>query len=283
MRPTSLATLLRQALLLLACLGPSLPAIAGDVKPPPLSPAADCDEALAHLPVSYNSQKLEAALAPHRAALTADQLNAYGMRCHKKGRFKESNHFFGLAISVDPKHALAHYNLACALARLREQGAVPCNDPSTMAEDIALHLRTSVTLDKQRAIRARTDRDLDWARTMLRFRLNYLDAPKSPTELAALFDGVTLWGPTPGIYTMAEASFKRAQASGLTGTVKGWTLDVEGGTMDEIPRQGTWRAEPGKIIVDWSGKPGSTETITLDALGSHTAGSWNTLPDECGA
>jgi hypothetical protein len=272
-----------QLLLLLAGLSTALPALAGDAKPVALSPAADCDGALAHLPVSFDSRKLEAALAPHRAVLTADQLNAYGMRCHKKGRFKESAHFFGLAISVDPKHALAHYNLACALARLREQGAVPCNDPSTMAEDIALHLRTSVTLDKQRAIRARTDRDLDSTRTMLGFRLIYMDAPKSPTELAALFDGVTLWGPTPGIATVAEASFKRTQASGLTGTVKGWTLDVDGGTMDEIPRQGTWRAELGKIIVDWAGKPGSTETITLDALDTHMDESWVTMPDECGA
>jgi hypothetical protein len=152
-----------------------------------------------------------------------------------------------------------------------------------MTQTIARHLQTSITLDKQRTIRARTDRDLDWARTMLGFRLFYLDAPKSPTELATLFDGVTLRGPTPGIYTMAEASFKRTHASALPGTVSGWTLDVEGGTMDEVPRQGSWRAEPGKIIVDRSGKPGSTETITLDALDSYTAGSWNTWPDECGA
>jgi hypothetical protein len=272
-----------RSLLLLAGLSTALPALAGDAKPVALSPTADCDGALAHLPVSSDSSKREAALAPHRAALSADQLNAYGMRCHKKGRFRESAHFFGLAISEDPKHALAHYNLACALARLREQGAIPCRDPSTMAEDIALHLRTSVSLDKQRAIRARTDPDLDWTRTMLGFRLIYMEAPKSPMELAALFDGVTLWGPTPGVYTLAEASFKRTQASGLTGSVKGWTLDVLGGTMDQVARQGTWRAEPGKIIVDWAGKPVTTETITLDALDAHTDESWISMPDECGA
>jgi hypothetical protein len=272
-----------QLLLLLTGLGTAPPAIAGDGKPTALSPAADCDAALTQLPVSHDRSKLKAAMAPHGAALTADQLNAYGMRCHKKNRFLESAHFFELAISKDSKHALAHYNLACALTRLREQGAIPCNDPSTMAEDIALHLRTSVTLDKQRAIRARTDRDLDWTRTMLGFRLIYMDAPKSPMELAALFDGVTLWGPTPGIYTMAEARFKRTHTSALTGTVKGWTLDVAGGTMDEIPRHGTWRAEPGKIIVDWAGKPGSSETITLDALDTHTDESWVSMPDECGA
>ncbi len=174
------------------------PAVRAD-EPAALTPSSDCDQALVHLPVSHLRTQRETALASQPLVVTADHLNAFGMRCHKKGRFLESAHFFGLAISKDPKHALAHYNLACALARLREQGAVPCNDPSSMAEDIANHLRTSVTLDKQRAVRARTDRDLDWTRTMLGFRLIYTDAPKSPTELAALFDGVTLWGPTPGV------------------------------------------------------------------------------------
>jgi hypothetical protein len=278
----SRAGLLR-TLLLLAGLSTGLSALAGGAKPVALSPAADCDGALAHLPVSSDSSKVEAALAPHRAELSADQLNAFGMRCHKKGRFLESAHFFGMAVSEDSKHVLAHYNLACALARLREQGAIPCGDPSTMVEDIAVHLRTSVTLDKQRAIRARTDRDLDGMRALLGFRLIYMDAPKSPADLAALFDGVTLWGPTPGIYTMSEASFKRTHASGLTGTVKGWTLEVGDVDWDQVPRQGTWRAEPGKIIVDWAGKPGSTEIITLDELDTYQDDSWNTSPSECEA
>ena len=271
---------LLQLLVLLGGLGTSRQAAAGEVAA--LTASATCEEALVHLPVSYYSKR-DAALAKQRPAPTANQLNAYGLRCHKKGRFLESAHFFGMAVSKDSKHVLAHYNLACALARLREQGAIPCGDPSTMVEDIAAHLRASVTLDKQRAIRARTDRDLDGMRTLLGFRLIYMDAPKSPADLAALFDGVTLWGPTPGIYTLAEASFKRTHASALTGTVKGWTLDVEGGTMDQVPRQGTWKAESGKIIVDWAGKPGSTEIITLDELDTYQDDSWNTSPSECEA
>jgi len=271
---------LLQLLALLAGLSTALPAAAGEMAV--LTAASTCEEALEHLPVSYSSKR-DAAAARHRPVLTADQLNAYGMRCHKKGRFVESAHFFEMAISVNPKHVLAHYNLACALSRLREQGASPCGDPDAMTETIAQHLRTSITLDKQRAIRARTDRDLDWARTMLGFRLIYLDAPKSPADLAALFDGVTLWGPTPGIYTMAEASFKRTHASALSGTVKGWTLEVGDVDWDQVPRQGTWRAEPGKIIVDWAGKPGSTEVITLDELNTYQDDSWNTVPSECEA
>lgn len=274
--------LLLLLLWLTAGLGAS-PAVRAD-DPAALTPSSDCDQALVHLPVSHARSQREAALASQPLVLTADHLNAFGMRCHKKGRFLESAHFFGLAISKDPKHALAHYNLACALARLREQGAVPCNDPSTMAEDIAHHLRTSVTLDKQRAVRARTDRDLDAVRSILAFRLIYMDPPKTPAELARLFDGVTLWGPTPGIYTLAEARFKLTNARALAGTVKGWTLDVEGGTMDQIPRQGTWRAKPGKIIVDWAGTSGGTETITLDDLDAYTSDkSWVSMPDECGA
>ena len=283
MRPTNVPTCLCQILLFLACLGSSLPATAG--KPALLSPAADCDEALVQLPVTYASDTLKAAMAPFSEALTADHLNAFGMRCHKKERFEESAHFFGLAISLDPQHALAHYNRACALVRLREQGGVPCDDPDTMTETIAHHLRAAITLDSRRAERSRTDRDLDWARKMIGFRLMYLGKPSSPSEMAALFDGVTLWGPTPGVYLHAEVSFQRTNAEGLTGTVSGWELlnFIDAGDSAPVPVQGTWRAEEGKIIVDWAGEPPRTETITLDAMNQYGGGRWFSWPSECEA
>ena len=67
-----------------------------------------------------------------------------------------------------------------------------------------------------------------------------------------------------------------------SGNVKGWTRYVEGGpTIDPIPTQGMWKAETGRIIVDWEG--GRTETITPEALDSTLPASWVSMPDECGA
>ena len=127
---------------------------------------------------------------------TASELNSYGMRCYKDSRFKEASQLFRLALTLDEKHVLAHYNLACVLARLLDTVG-PCNMDDEWTEIFHL-LERAVKLDPKRADRARVDADFDALRYILQFRLSFEGQPTSSAEMASLFDGVTLWGETPG-------------------------------------------------------------------------------------
>ena len=226
-------------------------------------------------------------------ATTANDLNNYGMRCYKEKRFTDAAVLFRWAITIDENHVLANYNLACVIAiLLKEQG--PCEMDETFESAIPL-LQHAVKLDPNRAIRALKDPYLDSLRMLLGFNLAIYGSPKNPSDMARLFDGITLWGDTPGVALLAEISFTRTNEKALTGTVSGWIR--ENSNFKQVHVEGTWRATDSTIVVDWSdykipeegddlhstkGK-GWTETIAIDKLNHYGHGGWFSMPDWCNA
>ncbi len=218
---------------------------------------------------------------------SADQLNSLGMRCYKEGRLEDAGRLFEAAIRLDEDHALAHYNLACVIGLLFATEG-PCDMNFDWGQAIQ-HLRQSIAADPARAERAKIDSDLDSFREMMAFRLAVSGSPETADQTAALYDGVTLWGETPGVHLLALVSFQRTHSAALTGTVSGWMADVN---LEEAPVHGTWRAEGKTIIVDWAPStskdgehsiPGSTETIRLEEMNHYGHGGWYTSPDYCSA
>lgn len=241
-------------------------------KPAPESTPTACDAAI----VEANDHDLP-----------ADKLNALGMRCYKEKRYDHAAELFFEAIKRDENHALANYNFACVLALLLDTLG-PC-DMNHDWESAFSHLRRSIVHDPKRAERARVDRDFDALRKMLAFRLAVHGTPTTAQQTANLYDGVTLWGETPGVALMAEVRFQRTHSTALTGTVHGWVRDFN---LEQIPANGTWRAEGATLIVDWAARtpsegpviPGSTETIRIDEMNQYGGhGGWYTAPDWCSA
>ena len=127
-----------------------------------------------------------------------------GMRCYKENKLEEAMQLFRRAVTLDNNHVLAHYNLACVLARLVATVG-PCEMNDEWFHLFSL-LTRSINLDPKRADRARKDSDFDGLRYMLPLRLSIEGQPANSAEMANLFDGITLWGETPGAVTLAEVS-----------------------------------------------------------------------------
>jgi tetratricopeptide (TPR) repeat protein len=283
------------AVLLSATVAFSGTAAADDSSPDPtIPPDASCDQAIAQLEqfeafaMKANGSERDLRRARTKAAASADAFNAFGMRCPTLGHFKESVRLFNWAVQVDPKHVLAHYNLACAYAQARERFG-PCDMGGI--DMVLVHLQKAIELDPKRAKRVATDLDLDSVRDYFNVRLLSRGAPTTATEMAALFDGIVLWGPTPGIYTLAEIEFGRTHPTALTGTVEGYAGMDE--NMKGIPTQGTWRATADSIIIDWVKRdhPEIVEeeklTQRIRVVNGEQWGlldqNWFGIPDECGA
>ena len=244
---------------------------------PKRSPKSTCQEAIAK---------------SKENSTTANDLNTYGMRCYKENKLEEARELFRSAVALDENHVLAHYNLACVLARLLDTVG-PCEMNDEWVHIFSL-LKRSVTLDPKRADRARKDSDFDGLRYMLSLRLSIEGQPTNSADTASLFDGITLWGETPGAATLAEIRFVRTHSKALTGAVEGWMLD---GGHHRIKVTGTWRASDTTIIVDWSptktgeidggylqSNEGWTETIFLDKMNQYGGrGGWYSTPDWCSA
>jgi hypothetical protein len=251
---------------------------------------ANCDEALQFLPLSYYENYSKKLLSKIQKELTADQINAFGMRCHRMDRFEESAHFFALAIVLEPKHVLAHYNLACAFTRLLEKGYPPCERLKPDIERISYLLYTSSFLSPERKQRMRVDRDLDFLRNQIWFRRMYLGESIQPVNTADIFSGVWLWGPSMGAFIYAKVFFKRDTTKSLTGTVQGWGLDY---AQEKFNVKGTWVAEEGQIIIQWEHteniKKGNIagcftsnpEIIKLERLDHYPNGTWFTRGPSC--
>ena len=274
---------------------PASPEPGAAAPPSPLPASATCEAALGTLEGLALTREQEKSwdkrqkhfMGQLKAMTTADQLNTLGMRCYKEKRFVEAGQLFEWATALAPTHALANYNLACVIGLLlKTQG--PC-DMDLSWENVFHNLQQAIASDPKRRERARVDTDLDSLREMMAFRLTVEGPPKSAAETAALYDGVTLWGETPGAALLGKVSFQRTHPSALTGTVSGWVADWD---FHPMPVKGTWRAEGEVLIVDWAQsrskdgtqtRKGSTERIRLDEMNRYGHGGWYTTPDWCSA
>jgi tetratricopeptide (TPR) repeat protein len=181
-------------------------------------------------------------LAVPVSAQSARGLNTEGFRLYQAGKLEEALAKFEAAIAADPKHALAHYNLAATLGVLRKRG-VRC-EPDTSLPNILEHLTTAVRLDPRRLARAREDADLDPIRNTLGWHRLLGLSPARTADVPRLLQAVKTWhGPGVGVYgTVRTFTFLDGKRVML------WQRHVgenEGKGTEQV--EGTWSVQGRKV------------------------------------
>jgi tetratricopeptide (TPR) repeat protein len=137
-------------------------------------------------------------LALPSSAQSARDLNTEGFRLYQAGKYPEALEKFEAAARADPKHALAHYNVAATLGVLRKQGQI-C-PYSAHRRTILERLNTAIRLDPRRLARAKEDADLDPIRDTLGWQRLLGLSPEKQADVPELLRRVSWFSPGEGIY-----------------------------------------------------------------------------------
>ena len=130
--------------------------------------------------------------------VTGRELNTEGFRLYKQKKYREAAKRFEQALQADPTFALAHYNLACTLALLRQAGQA-CGQGATLATLFA-HLEKAVELDGKRRKRMEEDRDLASIRKTFRYQVLKGLSPTKTKDVTTLLQHLAWVGPESGVY-----------------------------------------------------------------------------------
>lgn len=219
------------------------------------------------------------AAAAH-AEPSARALNARGYSLYKKGQLARALELFRQAVDADSRFALAHYNGACTLARLRAQGKVCEHDAYKSA--ILEGVRTAIRLDPTLKARALKDADLRPIHDTFGYQLLAGRAVSKQEDLRAILVAVSWYGPAPGAYgPMSGLDFHE------DGTVDTWTLDVGGEQVRRVRGKARFVVEGSKLKLTLEGKRPRTLQGTLRRDGTLTIrgllGPFTDDPDECSA
>ncbi len=198
--------------------------------------------------------------APLAFAQSAKDLNTEGFRLYQAGKYPEALEKFRAAATKDPKHALAHYNLAATLGVLRKQGLVCHYDAYTST--ILEHLTTAVKLDPRRMKRAREDADFDpiretvgWHRLLGRSHTRAADVPE-------LLKKVKWFGPGVGVYgTLQTLRFEEGGKVVLTKKVP-----QDEGPMKEEAVTGAYSVKGRKVEVKLPNQKPDTGAINAEGV-----------------
>lgn len=183
-----------------------------------------------------------ALLAASAAAPTAKQLNDQGFDAYKKGDLGGAATLFERAIEADPKLAMAHYNLACALARLRAAGTI-CGDREATRSAILEELRAAVHLDPGRAERARKDADLANVHDTVGWQ-ELIEGADPKNQLTSIITKTSWWTPGQGAFG-SLVQMKFALDGTLAASVRIIKDDGSMGAPTTI--KGTWNVVQGRI------------------------------------
>lgn len=232
---------------------------------------------MATLPSIPSSADEPAALGPDGTRARA--LNDQGLALQRRGKVDEGLEAFREAVEADPSYAMAHYNLACALARMRAAGRTCQADAyrSTIIE----HLERSVVLDARRRARARLDADLDPVRDTIGFqRIILRRSLNMDDDVRAVLVAVTWYGPSPGAYG-PEGGLRFL----ADGTFTGWQLVFDDeGRPERRSRQGRFSVKGGRIEMRFEGRPEAlSATLTWSSLDVEELGRFTDDPDDCSA
>jgi tetratricopeptide (TPR) repeat protein len=217
-------------------------------------------------------------LALPAAAQSAKELNTTGFHLYQAGKYAEALEKFRAATQVDPKHALAQYNVAATLGVLRKQGKV-C-DYNAYRETILQYLTAAVKLDPKRLTRAKEDPDLDpirdtvgWQRLLGRSPTRAADVPEILRQVSWFGPGVGVWG------TLVTIRFEQGGKAVLTRK----TPQDEGPPKPET-LTGTYSVKGSRVEVVFPGE--KPDSGSLDAQGTLTfkkQGRFTDSPSECEA
>lgn len=216
--------------------------------------------------------------APAPEAKRARALNDRGHALHVAGKLEEGLAAFRAAVEADANYALAHYNLACALARLRAAGKT-C-EVDAYRGTIMEHLERAIDLDPKRRERARVDEDLRAVRDTLAFqRVVWQRQLATVADRRAVLVAVSWFGPSPGAYGPTSAiDFSD------DGSVGGWQLvfDDEGAPR-RAPLAGRFTVSEHGIELRLEGAAAASKA-TLSWDGLEVGGTrYTDDPDDCSA
>lgn len=236
-----------------------------------------CKEAMAAFPDGAAAQQS-----------TAEALNTGGYRCYKAGMLPQARHLFLLALRADANHALAHYNLACTLMRLRAADGT-CEHDATISS-VMHHLERAVALDPTRKVRMKTDEDLDGLRTNLRYRMLEGVHMGDVGSVRSALRGVTVYGPGVGAFgSLQTLTFEGDGDGGTNSRVRISTRTVgRDGPGDPTEHRGYWDAQPGRLIVKFPPGFDGGGTLTIAPQGDLIRSearriAWHAAPAECDA
>jgi tetratricopeptide (TPR) repeat protein len=222
-----------------------------------------------------------AALLMGQAPAEALALNRAGFALYQQGRFEDALEKFRAAAAADDGLAIAHYNAAATMARLRTLNRV-C-EANAYVSSIFEELERAIALDPRRRTRAREDRDFASVQTSARWQLvvRRYDATR---DLAQILIASDWWGPAPGAH--GNTSFIVFKADG---SVSGWELDPTTDEVRQRPLDGRWVVVRGAVTIRWtSGQAAQTAvTLRLTADGHLVtetgARAFASAPEECSA
>ncbi len=125
---------------------------------------------------SYGIEKIIALISIllFSSAINAEEMtnfNNRGMAEYRKKNYNQAISFFQKAISQNPKNALAHYNLACAMnLYLSANGCGPGNECEFEVTEVLKHLKHAIDISPDRKKRALDDPDFTSLRRSAFFR-----------------------------------------------------------------------------------------------------------------
>lgn len=217
-------------------------------------------------------------LAPLAFAQSAKDLNTEGFRLYQVGKYPEALEKFRAAVAKNPKHALAHYNVAATLGVLRKQGLVCHHEAYTST--ILEHLATAIRLDPRRLKRAKEDTDLDPIRETVGWHRLLGRSPLRTADVPELLKKVKWFGPGVGVYgTLQTLRFEQGGKLVLTQKVP-----QDEGPMKEETVTGTYSVKSRKVEVKLPGQKPDTGAINAEGvLELKALGSFYDFPSECDA
>ncbi len=222
---------------------------------------------------------LALALAAAVPAPAAKTLNTEGFRLYQSGRYPEALEKFQEAARQAPDYALARYNVAATLGRLRKQGKV-C-EYSAYRYDIVEHLTQAVKLDARRLARAKVDADFDTIRDTLGWQRLLGRSPEREADVPVLLPAVSWFGEGVGIYgTTQKLRFQR------DGRVVLWTKPISDDGVPGRPREvpGTYSVRGRQVELRLKGRAPLTGTLSdTGALTFPDLGTFTDAPSECDA
>ncbi|WNG37493.1 tetratricopeptide repeat protein [Archangium violaceum] len=218
-------------------------------------------------------------LALPSSAQSARALNSEGFRLYQEGKYPEALEKFEAAAKADPKHALAHYNVAATLGVLRKKGEI-CQY-SAHRETILERLNTAIRLDPRRLARAKEDADLDPIRDTLGWQRHLGRSPAKQGDVPELLRRVTWYSPGEGVYgSTRRLTFSEGQRVVL------WRRiiddDANPGRTEEV--SGTYTVKGRSITLTFPGKkPLPGKMTPKGVLQFEELGTFLDSPSECEA
>ena len=174
-------------------------------------------------------------------AQSARRLNTQGYRLYKQKKYVKAVGKFEKAVEVNPSYALAHYNLACTLGVLHQEG-LAC-DHDAYRSRIMKHLEEAVRLDPTRKKKMVKDPDLEPVRDMLGYQLLLGLSLKRTADVKNILKTITWYGPAPGAYgPMSGINFEK-------GKVSVWVMEFEEDMPKHVTTKGTYRVEGNRVFI----------------------------------